>query len=173
MDTRGSPQLDDTLATVHAELRRLAARHVERDGPSHTLQPTALVHEAYLQLAQQRTANWTNRAQFVALAAGVMRRVLVNEARDHAALDRGGVRARLSLGVAADTPDERGDVDLIALHGALDQLEMIDAQAARIVELRYFGGLSVAEVADVLGISRATAEAEWRFARAWLFAERG
>jgi RNA polymerase sigma factor (TIGR02999 family) len=161
--------LDEMLGAVYTELHGIAARYLSRERPGHTLQPTALVHEAYLRLAGQRNTPG-NRAQLLGLAAGMMRRILVNHARDRAASKRGGGAERVSLSLAdladADRPD---DVDTIALHEALGRLEALDARKGRVVELKYFGGLTNDEIAEVLGISGATVEREWKFARAWLY----
>ncbi|HEX5438946.1 MAG TPA: sigma-70 family RNA polymerase sigma factor [Gemmatimonadaceae bacterium] len=160
--------LDAMLPLVYQELHRLAAGYLSRERPDHTLQPTALVHEAYLRLINQRQVNWRNHAQFVGLAAGMMRRILVNHARDRAAAKRGGSRERVSLSLV-DAASGAPDVDLIALEDALDRLMALDARKARVVELRFFGGLGMEEIAEVLAISRATVEREWSFARAWLY----
>jgi RNA polymerase sigma factor (TIGR02999 family) len=159
---------DEVLPLVYDELRRLAALYLLRERHDHTLQSTALVHEAYLRLVDQRQVNWRNRAQFVGLAAVMMRRILVNYARDRAAGKRGGDLQKVPLSDA----DERGgpqDVDVIDLHGALDQLSAIDPRKSRIVELKFFGGLTTNEIAEVLQLSPATIERDWSFARAWLY----
>lgn len=160
--------LDQMLPLVYDELHRLAAGYLARERPDHTLQPTALVHEAFLRLINQREIDWKNRAQFLGVAAGLMRRILVNHARDRAAAKRGGERERVSLSLV-EVPSGGPDVDLIALEDALERLATLDERKAKVVELRFFGGLSTEEVAEVLGVSRATVEREWSFARAWLF----
>jgi RNA polymerase sigma-70 factor (ECF subfamily) len=160
--------LDQMLPLVYDELHRLASSYLARERADHTLQPTALVHEAFLRLINQREVDWRNRAQFLGVAAGLMRRILVNHARDHAAAKRGGERERISLSLV-EVPSGGPDVDLIALEDALERLAVLDERKAKVVELRFFGGLSVEEVAEVLGVSRATVEREWSFARAWLF----
>jgi RNA polymerase sigma factor (TIGR02999 family) len=160
--------LDRMLPFVYDELRGLAALYLSRERPGHTLQPTALVHEAYLRLINQRQANWRNRAQFLGLAAGMMRRILVNHARDRAAQKRGGDGERVSLSLV-EAPSGRPDVELIALEEALNRLAERDARKARVVELRFFGGLTTEEIAEVLQVSVATVEREWSFARAWLY----
>jgi RNA polymerase sigma factor (TIGR02999 family) len=160
--------LDQMLPLVYDELHRLASSYLARERPDHTLQPTALVHEAFLRLINQREVDWRNRAQFLGVAAGLMRRILVNHARDRAAAKRGGERERVSLSLV-EVPSGGPDVDLIALEDALERLAALDERKAKVVELRFFGGLSVEEVAEVLGVSRATVEREWSFARAWLF----
>ena len=160
--------LDEMLPLVYEELHRLAARYLSRERPDHTLQPTALVHEAYLRLINQRHVDWRNRAQFLVLAASVMRRILVNHARDRAAAKRVGGRERVSISLI-EAPSGGPDVDLIALEEALERLAALDPRKARVVELRFFGGLTTEEVAEVLEVSRATVEREWSFARAWLY----
>ena len=159
---------DEMLPLVYDELRRLAALYLLRERRDHTLQPTALVHEAYLRLVDQRQVNWKNRAQFVGLAAVMMRRILVNHARGRAAGKRGGDLQKVPLG-DADGPGTPPDVDVIVLHDALDQLAAIDARKSRIVELKFFGGLTTSEIAEVLQLSPATIERDWSFARAWLY----
>jgi RNA polymerase sigma factor (TIGR02999 family) len=160
--------LDAMLPDVYAELRRIAALYLGRERPGHTLQPTALVHEAFLRLSSQRQEQWGNRAQLLGVAAQMMRRILVNHARDRAAAKRGGSAERVSL-TFADASAPQIDVDTIALHEALEALERLDHRKGRVVELKYFGGLTTEEIADVLGVSGATVEREWKFARAWLF----
>ena len=160
--------LDQMLPLVYDELRGLAALYLSRERTGHTLQPTALVHEAYLRLVNQRRADWKNRAQFLGLAAGMMRRILVNHARDRSALKRGGDGERVSLSLL-EAPSGRPDVDLIALEDALRDLAERDARKAQVVELKFFGGLTTEEIAEVLGVSVATVEREWSFARAWLY----
>ena len=159
---------DEVLPLVYDELRRLAALYLLRERHDHTLQPTALVHEAYLRLIDQRQVNWRNRAQFVGLAAVMMRRILVNYARDRAAGKRGGDLQKVPLS-DADAPGRPQDVDVIVLHDALDQLSAIDPRKSRIVELKFFGGLTTNEIAEVLRLSPATIERDWSFARAWLY----
>jgi RNA polymerase sigma-70 factor, ECF subfamily len=159
---------DEMLPLVYEELRRLARYYISRERPGHTLQPTALVHEAYLRLIDQRQVDWRNRAQFLGLAAGMMRRILVNHARDRAAAKRGGDGQKVSLRFA-DGPAERPGVDVLALNRALDRLASIDPRKGRVVELKFFGGLTTEEIGQVLDISVATVEREWSFARAWLY----
>lgn len=165
--------LDDQLPLVYEELRRLAASYLRRERSDHTLQPTSLVHEAYLRLLEQRETGWSNRAQLIGLAASMMRRILVNYAQGHGALKRGGGALRMSI----DEPDSTdpaskptSSVDLLALDEALDQLALFHPECARIVEMKYFGGLTFDEVAEVLGITERTVQRHWRTARAWLFA---
>ena len=159
---------NEMLPLVYDELRRLAALYLRRERREHTLQPTALVHEAYLRLIDQRQVNWKNRAQFVGLAAVMMRRILVNHARDRAAEKRGGDLQKVPLS-DVDEPGTTRDVDVIVLHDALDQLGAIDPRKSRIVELKFFGGLTTNEIAEVLQLSPATIERDWSFARAWLY----
>ena len=160
--------LEKLMPLVYEELRRLAGNYLRRERQNHTLQPTALVNEAYLKLVDQKNARWKNRAQFYGVAAQLMRRILVDHAREHQAEKRGGRNAqRLSITSAraiADTPD----VDVLAVHEALKELKQFDPQQERIVELRFFGGLSIEETAEVLGIGHATVERDWKIARAWL-----
>jgi RNA polymerase sigma factor (TIGR02999 family) len=160
--------LDQLLPCVYAELHRLAAARLRRERPDPTLQPTALVHEAYLRLIDQRKADWRNRAQFFALAAAMMRRILVNHARDRAALKRGGGLEKVSLSTAADWSGEP-DLDLLGLDDALSRLEALDPRKAKIVDLKFFAGLNTDEIAQVLQLSASTVERDWRFARAWLY----
>ena len=159
---------DEMLPLVYAELRRLAAAYLLRERRGHTLRPTELVHEAYLRLIDQRQVDWKNRAQFVGLAAVMMRRILVNYARERAADKRGGEVQKVPLS-AADGAGEADDVDIIALHDALDRLQALDARKSRIVELKFFGGLTTSEIAEVLHVSPATIDRDWSFARAWLY----
>lgn len=160
--------LDEMVPLVYDELHRLAAGYLAAERADHTLQPTALVHEAYLRLVNQRQVDWRNRAQFLGVAAGVMRRILLNHARDRAAAKRGGSREQVSLALVESTA-AGPQVELIDLDEALQRLGALDARKARVVELKFFGGLTMDEIAEVLDISRATAEREWSFARAWLF----
>jgi RNA polymerase sigma factor (TIGR02999 family) len=162
--------LEDLLPLVYGELRRLAAQRLRRERPDHTLQPTALVHEAYLRLVDQRQVRWQNRAHFYGVAAHVMRRILVDRARARNADKRGAGWERVTL-VGDRTPSESRDVDVLALDDALKRLATLDPQQERIVELRYFGGLTLDETAEVIGISTATVKREWAIARAWLRAE--
>ncbi|HEX4950321.1 MAG TPA: sigma-70 family RNA polymerase sigma factor [Blastocatellia bacterium] len=159
--------LERLMPLVYDELRRLASRHLRRERPDHTLQTTALVHEAYLALVGQRHANWQNRAQFFAIASQLMRRILVDYARSHRATKRGGDYIKLSLDEAVALSDEKS-ADLLALDEALDRLATVDPQQSRVVELRVFGGLSVEETAAALDISPRTVKREWSMAKAWL-----
>ena len=162
--------LDQFMPLVYDELRQLADRYLRNERPDHTLQTTALVHEAYLRLVDQTSVNWQNRAHFVGVAAHLMRQILVNHAIAHKRAKRGGGDYKLSLEEAADWPYER-EVDLIALDDALNGLAAIDAQQSQIVELRFFGGLTVEETAEALGLSTATVKREWRIAKAWLHSQ--
>jgi RNA polymerase sigma factor (TIGR02999 family) len=164
-DRRG---LDQMLPVLYDELHRLAVGYLRREDPGHTLQPTALVHEAYLRLIDQRRVDWRNRAQFLGVAAGIMRRILVDHARGRAALKRGAGAQPVSLSLV-EAPSGRPDVELIALEQALQRLTALDPRKAQVVELKFFGGLSAREIAEVLQISDATVEREWAFARAWLY----
>ncbi|WP_291985536.1 sigma-70 family RNA polymerase sigma factor [Luteitalea sp.] len=155
---------------VYEELRRLAASALRRERTDHTLQPTALVHEAFLRLAETPGTSWENRAHFVAVAARVMRRVLVDHARGRNALKRGNGEIRVPID-DVDVPAVGQDVDLVALDDALARLAMLDERQARIVELRFFGGLSVPETAALIGASERTVKRDWQVARAWLTRE--
>lgn len=155
------------MPLVYQELRRLAKGYLRRERPNHTLQPTALVHEAYLRLIDQQSVSWQNRAQFFGMAATLMRRILIDHARARRAAKRQGKEYALSLS-QADRFSRQPDVNLLALDDALKDLAAIKPQHSRIVELRFFGGLTIEETAAVLGISHATVEREWSFARAWL-----
>jgi len=159
--------LDRLTPLVYQELRRLAQHYMRGEHAGHTLQATALVNEAYLRLIDYRKVQWQNRAHFFAVAAQLMRRILVDHARSRNYLKRGGEQQRLSLSKAdrfADTPD----VDLVALDDALKTLAEMNEQQSRIVELKFFGGLTIEETAEVLEISHATVERDWAVARAWL-----
>src|SRR5262245_5868509 len=157
------------MALLYNELRRRAGAYLRRERPGHTLQPTALVHEAYLRLIDQR-AGWQNRAQFVAMAAQMMRRILVDHARRHQMAKRSGQWLRVEL-EDAELPTKQHGFDVIAMDDLLTKLAGFDARKSRVIELRYFGGLSLDETAQVLQISRATVDREWRTARAWLYRE--
>jgi RNA polymerase sigma factor (TIGR02999 family) len=159
--------LDELMPLVYDELRLLADRYLHNERPDHTLQTTALVHEAYLRLIDQTGVNWQNRAHFIGIASHLMRQILVNHAVAHKRVKRGGGDYKLSLEEVAEWPAE-GEMDLIALDDALNGLAAIDAQQSQIVELRFFGGLTVEEAAEALGLSTATVKREWRTAKAWL-----
>jgi RNA polymerase sigma factor (TIGR02999 family) len=154
---------------VYAELRRRAAAQLRRERPGHTLQPTALVHEAYIRLVGQDRTDWQNRAQFLAVASQMMRRILVDRARARHAGKRGGGGAHVSLDDAAGVAAPAPGVDVLDLDAALDQLAAFDPRKSRIAELRFFGGLSLEETGHVLEISAKTVERDWQAARAWLF----
>src|SRR5262245_9620442 len=171
--SRGNPAaLNQLLPLVYAELRRIARRQLRRERVGHTLQPTALVHEAYLRLVDQRKVDWRNRAHFFGVAAQVMRRILVDNARRHDATKRGAGILSVSIDAAVEKPAP-DDISVLALDHALGRLEAIDSSLARIVELRAFGGLTLEEAALVLEVSVSTVKREWRTARAWLTRELG
>jgi RNA polymerase sigma factor (TIGR02999 family) len=162
--------LERLAPLVYAELRRIASRQMQRERTGHTLQPTALVHEAFVRLAGGDGASWQDRAHFFAVCAQVMRRILIDHARANARDKRGGGAARVPLDEAATVVQNQA-VDLVALGDALRGLEQLDPQKARIVELRYFAGLGIEETADVLHISAMTVRREWTRAKAWLYRE--
>ena len=159
---------DRLMATVYAELRRRAGGFLRRERPGHALQATALVHEAYLRLVDQDRVVWQNRAHFLAVAAQLMRRILVDHARAEQAGKRGGARQRVTLS-EGHAVQEAKELDVLALEDALEELAALDPQQARVVEMRYFGGLSIEETAEALGISPATVKRDWALARAWLY----
>jgi len=159
--------VDILLPVIYDELRKLAANYLRRERPDHTLQPTALVHEAYLRLVDQTRVNWQNRAHFFGVAAQIMRRLLVDHARRHNAEKRGQNFQKISLDENVDRAVERS-TRMIALDDALTALAEADEQKARVVELRYFGGLSIEETARVMGVTPTTIKRHWRFAKAWL-----
>jgi len=162
--------LDRLMPLVYEQLRALAGRNLRRERSGHTLLATALVHEAYLKLVDQRQVRWQDRAQFFAVAAQLMRRILVDHARRHAAAKRGSGKPALSLEDAeASVPP--APLDLLGLDRALDRLKALDERQARIVELRFFGGLTIEDTAEVLRISPATVKNEWSLARGWLYRE--
>jgi RNA polymerase sigma-70 factor (ECF subfamily) len=160
----------DLIPVIYQELHRLAVAHLRHERPDHTLQPTALVHEAYIKLVGLRNAAWQSRVHFFAVASNVMRHILVDYARRQHRARRGGRQEKVSLDevllVTPDRPDK-----ILALHDCLTRLEKLDGRQARIVELRYFGGLTVEEAAGVLDVSPTTVRREWRSAKAWLFGE--
>jgi len=162
--------LDTLMPLVYAELRRLAQHYLRQERSDHTLQSTALVHEAYLRLAGQNPPQWQNRAHFFGIAAHVMRQILVEYARAHNTEKRGGGACKLTLDAALDI-QQKTDVDVIALDDALDRLCELDPQQSRIVELRFFAGLTIEDTAEVIGISPATVKRDWTSARAWLHRE--
>jgi RNA polymerase sigma-70 factor, ECF subfamily len=160
--------LDELMPVVYEDLHRMAARYMQREARAQALQATALVNEAYLRLIDQRRVQWRNRAHFFGIAAGMMRRILVDHARRRRAERRGGAWERVTLtgvDVAAEEPNQ---IDVLALHESLERLRRFDPQQERIVELRYFGGLTIEETAEVAGVSEATVVREWTIAKAWL-----
>jgi RNA polymerase sigma-70 factor (ECF subfamily) len=159
--------LNQLMPLVYDELRRLASRYLRHERPGHTLQTTALVHEAFLKLVDQKSSNLHNRVQFFAIAAQVMRHILVDYARSRRAFKRGGDYCRLSLDEAVISSKET-DPDLLILNEAINSLAAIDPQQSRVVELRVFGGLTVEETAEALGVSPRTVKREWSMAKAWL-----
>jgi len=164
--------LDRLMPLVHDELRRLAAAHMRRERSDHTLQATALAHEAYMRMVNLDRIDWRDRAHFFAVAAGVMRRILIDHARKRRAARRGGGAPHIPLEEGLRLADDRPD-ELVDLDEALERLAEVDPRQERIVELRFFGGLSVEETAAVLDISPRTVKREWAVARAWLRAELG
>jgi RNA polymerase sigma-70 factor (ECF subfamily) len=159
--------LDRLMPLVYDELRRLARSYLRRERPDHTLQATALVHEAYMRLIDQHSVSWQNRAHFFGIASQMMRRILVNHALARATAKRGGHAEKLALDEATIVDGER-QIDLVVLDDALKELEAADARQCRIVELRFFGGLSIEETAEVLKLSPATVKREWNTAKLWL-----
>ena len=166
------PAAEQLFADVYSELRSLAARYLHRERKDHTLQPPALVHEAYLKLVGQRGVDCQGRAHFLAIAAQAMREILVDHARRHHAAKRGGGRHRLTLDDNLVVESSR-DVDLLALEDALTKLAKLDPRQAQMIQLRFFGGMSIAEVAEVMGMSKRSVEREWTMVRAWLRRELG
>ena len=164
---------EQLLPAIYDELHRQAARAMRREGDAHTLQATAVVHEAYLRLVDQRRVAWRSRAHFFGVAAQMMRRVLVDQARARLAGKRGGALQRVTLGDVGSGPADDTDLDVLALHEALERLAVLDPDQARLVELRYFGGLGIEDTAEALGVSPATMKREWAVARAWLRRELG
>jgi len=168
-DLRGGDRskFPELIATVQEELRRLAARHLARERPDHTLQATALVNEAYVKLIDQHAQNWESKSHFLAIASTAMRRVLLEHARARLAERRGGGRERVTFFEAPSALDEAPEA-VVALEEALERFAAVDPDNAKVVELRWYGGLSTVEAADVLGVSTRTVERGWRAARAWL-----
>lgn len=162
--------LDQLIPLIYDELHRLAAFHLQRERVDHTLQTTALVHEAYLRLVDQKDVHWKNRGHFFAVAAQAMRRVLVDYARRHQAVKRGSSLRKISLDEAIAISNETAN-QLLVIDELLNRLTSVDPQESRVVELRFFGGLTVEETAEVMGISPATVKREWSVARAWLLRE--
>ena len=164
--------LETLMPLVYAELKRLAGSYLRRERPDHTLQSAALVNEAYLRLVDQTQTQWQNKAHFFGIAAQMMRRILADHARGHNAAKRGAGMPELELNEAVAQAQTKS-VDLLDLEEALQKLEKLDAQQGKIIELRFFGGLSIEDTANVLGISPATVKRDWAAARAWLFREVG
>jgi RNA polymerase sigma-70 factor (ECF subfamily) len=160
--------LDELIPLVHEELRRLASRYMRREGPGHTLQTSALVNEAYLRLVNQKRVQWQNRAHFFGVAAQLMRRILVDHARRHASAKRGGGAQRMTLSECEASIVLEQAVEVIALDEALKRLAVMDRRKSEIVEMKFFGGLTTDEVAEVLKVTPRTVELEWRKAKAWL-----
>ena len=165
-----SQAFNELIPLVYDQLRQLAGRQLRRERPNHTLHSTALVHEAYLKLIDQRRVQWKDREHFFAVASQVIRRILVTYARSRHASKRGSGATMLAFDESIALPD-RKDVDLVALDDALESLSRLDAQQGRIIELRFFGGLSIESTARVLGISTSTVTRDWNLARAWLHRE--
>ena len=165
--------IERLMPLVYDELRRLAEKHFRRERVGHTLQPTAVVHEAYFRLVDQTRVTWKNRGHFFAVASQAMRRILVDYARARAADKRGGGEKRVTLGSAEASPESSGEVDLLALDEALTRLKVLDGAQAQIVELRFFGGLSIEETAEALETSASSVKREFRSAKAWLYRELG
>ena len=159
---------EELLSLVYGELRRIAARQLRRERPNHTLQPTELVHEVYLKLVDQHSIEWQNRAQFFGVAAQLVRRILVDYVRAQRASKRGAGAITVTMDDAAAEP-ARQDIDLRKLDDALLSLAIKDSQQCRVVELRFFGGLSIEETAEVLGVSASTVKRDWAAAKAWLY----
>jgi len=158
---------DQLISVVYEELYRLARRYMRKESPGHTLQTSALVNEAFLRLVDQRNVRWQNRSHFFAIAAQMMRRILVDYARSRSYAKRGGGARALSLDEELIVSDERSD-EVVAVHEALEELARFDARKSQIVELRFFGGLSIDETAEVLGVSPGTVMSDWTMAKAWL-----
>lgn len=165
--TQSGASLTELLPEVYDEMRRLAGGFLKSERPDHTLQPTALVHEAYLRLLDQRSTSWQNRAHLLAISAKMMRRILMQHAETRGAAKRGGNAPKLSLNEALDVFTDHS-IPAQALHSALRDLEKLDPRQGQIVELRFFGGLSIEETAEVIGISPATVKREWTVAKLWL-----
>ena len=163
--------VDQILPVVYDELRRLAGSYLRRERSDHTLQPTALVHEAYMKLIDQKQVRWQNRAHFFGIAAQVMRRILMDHARKHKADKRGGSAEKLPIDEEILVVSNEGSSQLLALDDALKTLAQMDPDKAKIVELRYFGGLSIEETAEVMGVSVPTINRHWKLAKAWLYGQ--
>ena len=170
-DNRREDSADALLKLVYAELHRQAHRYLQKERVGHTLQTTALVHEAYLKLAEQKSVAWESRSHFFAIAATMMRRILIDYARTKHRVRRGGVHSDLALENALTISVSETDFDLLALDAALNRLAAKETQLAKVVELRFFSGLDVVETAEVLGISESTVKRDWQMAKAWLHRE--
>lgn len=162
--------LEELIPLVYDNLHKIAQRYLKHENPNHTIQTTALVNEAYLKLVEQKYVQWQNRQHFFAIAAKIMRRILINYARDKKAEKRGGARYKVSLSEDLKAY-EPPNIDLLLLDQALTKLAEIDARKSDLIELRFFTGISLEEVAETLGISLATAKRDWRMAKAWLYRE--
>lgn len=160
--------VNEIFPLIYSELKKLANNYLRNERGSHTLQPTALVHEAYMKLVDHTRINWQNKAHFLGMAATMMRQILIDHARKHRAGKRGGENENLSLEETIVIVSDEKSMDLIKLDEALKELAKFDEQKSKIVELRYFGGLSVEETAEVLGVSEITVKRHWRMAKAWL-----
>jgi RNA polymerase sigma-70 factor (ECF subfamily) len=160
--------LDALMTAVYQDMRRLAMSHMDQERRNHTLQPTALVHEAYVKLLDQHRTDWKDRLHFFSIASRIIRRILIDHARSALAAKRGGSITRIAVG-DHDLSAPQRDVDLLALDEAMIELAELDEQQARIVELRYFGGCTIDEIAELLGIGKRTVDRQWHAARAWLF----
>lgn len=161
-------QVNSLMAAIYEDMRRLAHAHLSAERANHTLQPTALVHEAYLRLVNQHSAEWTDRLHFFSLASRIIRRILIDHARERKALKRGGAERPVSIHDNDAIAPER-DLDLLALDEALRELAEIDERQARVVELRFFGGCTVDEIAELLAVGKRTVDRDWLAAKAWLF----
>lgn len=162
--------VDDLMPLLYKELKRIAAAHLRRERPGHTIQPTALVNEAYLKLIDQREANWQNRAHFFGVASQVMRRILIDYAKGRARRKRGGGAYQTTFDEALAVSEDRAS-ELMDIDEALRKLEALDPRQVKIVEMRFFAGLSVEETAEAMGISEPTVKREWAMAKAWLYRE--
>ncbi len=163
--------VNEILPLIYDELRRLAGNYLRKERGNHTLQPTALVHEAYMKLIDQKAVKWQNRSHFFGIAAQIMRRILVDHARKHKAEKRGGEGDNISLEEEFVVSEKSRPAELLALDEALEKLAVMDEIKAKIVELRYFGGLNVRETAEVLDVSEITVKRHWRAAKAWLYGQ--
>ena len=160
--------VNDIFPIIYDELRKLANNYLRQERTNHTLQPTALVHEAYMKLVDHTRINWQNRAHFLGMSANIMRQILIDHARRHRAEKRGGEHENLQLEETFVVVSKERPVDLLALDEALEKLAELDPVKSRLVELRYFGGLTVEETAEVMGVSEITVKRHWRMAKAWL-----